>query len=172
MTFWRKNSQNNFFVEPVELHTIYPLIAPWIIYWIFSHRSNSNYFSLKFSQPLRGPTGDYIHQPSNSIPPMQSKNKQSNIHSVVAKLGNDKDSDYLKEPKKTYIFFPWNWLFYMRNYWVFKKKKNPFVLKTVLSKYRLKNVKCFLTQQEMAPFLGLYALRLNHNQFILLMQKI
>ena len=35
---------------------------------------------------------------------MQSKNKQSNIHSVVAKLGNDKDSDYLKEPKKPYLF--------------------------------------------------------------------
>ena len=36
---------------------------------------------------------------------MQSKNKQSNIHSVVAKLGNDKDSDYLKEPKKNLPFF-------------------------------------------------------------------
>ena len=36
---------------------------------------------------------------------MQSKNKQSNIHSVVAKLGSDKDSDYLKGPKKKLKFF-------------------------------------------------------------------
>ena len=74
---------------------------------------------------------------------MQSKNKQSNIHSVVAKLGNDKDSDYLKEPKKTLHFFRETGWFTWEITEFSKRKKNPYVLKTVLSKYRLKNFKFF-----------------------------
>ena len=74
---------------------------------------------------------------------MQSKNKQSNIHSVVAKLGNDKDSDYLKEPKKTLHFFRETGWFTWEITEFSKRKKNPYVLKTVLSKYRLKNFKYF-----------------------------
>ena len=85
---------------------------------------------------------------------MQSKNKQSNIHSVVAKLGNDKDSDYLKEPKKKPYLFSVKLVVLHEKLLRFQKKKNifPLVLKTVLSKYRLKNFKCLdLTRDGSIP---------------------